>query len=440
MKDVDSRDQLISALNKFIDSLSPDNLKKLEEEIRHDEKIGYSKFVSLYSGRSSIDELEDAELYWLIFAVSKVSKRAGKPEDYFENAEIKNYKYYLPEKDKALERPLVFKNAVRLANNQYMFPCSIKDIKRLKDANILQIVPELQRNSTKNKYNELKTKVNRQNAQQIADLIDKGEFFYNAVRFNLMDDGESDQPVYDEETLTLAIYDGTIIVPDGNHRTIGCELATSHLDDKFCVLFTFLNAEDTRSLLNQEWTTVPIPKKHKESMKQTYSNLIVDGIIRSADADPVYKKEIVRDGNETRAGHGFILYSELADAINIYYDANNLEPQQKRNELKDWLISFLNVLTENLFDDFKNYKKYRRKRWSICPMTIYFYIMISKVVRENKDGWKEEVKQIISSYDFSDEGIRKLFASNNKRNIYSYCKEQEAKICLMLNRKINSYT
>ena len=438
MKDIDSRDKLISALEEYLSNLSPERYKKLEEEIRHDEKIDHAKFIALYVKRMQVYELSDAELYWLTAAASRISNRVGKPEKYFEDGEIKNYKYYVPEDEKKVERPIVFKDAVMLAENQYMFPCSIREIKKLKEANILQIVPELQRNSTKNKYNELKTKVNRQNAQQIADLIDNGGFYYNSIRFNLMDDGESDNPVYDADRHTLTVYDGTIIVPDGNHRTIGCELASKHLDDKFCVLFTFLSAQDTKRLLNQEWTTVPIPKKHKDSMKQTNPNEIVDGIIRSADADPIYAKEIVRDGIETRYGHGFILYSDLADAINMYYDVDHLEPKAKRDELRDWLINFMNFLTELLLDDFKNYKKVRKEKWSVNPTAWYIFIMISEIVRDNRLEWRDEVRQIISGYDFSDQNIRQLFVSHNKRNIYAFCKEERARICSMIGRNNNS--
>lgn len=50
-----------------------------------------------------------------------------------------------------------------------------------------------------------------------------------------MDDGDSDIPVYDEEAKTLTVSNGIIIVPDGNHRTISCELANKHLDDCFGV-------------------------------------------------------------------------------------------------------------------------------------------------------------------------------------------------------------
>lgn len=438
MKNPDSKDKLISALETYFSGLSPDRYRKLEEEVIHDGKINHATLIGIYVKRVKIFELSDAELFWLITAVSRVTNRVGKPDQYYEQSEINSYKYYVPEKFGAVERPIVFKDVTILSENQYMFPLSIMEIKRLKEANVLHVVPELQRNSTKNKYNELQTKVNRQNAQQIADLIDSGSFYYNSIRFNLMDDGDSDNPVYDENKRTLTVYDGTIIVPDGNHRTIGCELATKHLNDKFCVLFTFLSAQDTKKLLNQEWTTVPIPKNHKESMKKTNPNEIVDGIIRSADADPIYSKEIVRDGLETRYGHGFILYSTLADAINRYYDVDNLEPKSKRDELRDWLINYLNFLTELLLDDFKNYKQIRRTKWSVNPTAFYIYIMISKIVRADKFEWRDEVRQIIAGYDFTNQDIKDLFVSHNKRKIYAFCKEEEVRICTMLNKKSNS--
>jgi len=437
VKEAGSRSQLISKLDKFIKNLSPDYDKKLEEEIRHDARIELGKFYSLRSGRASVEELSDPELFWLISAASRVSKRIGKPEDFFEDGEITRHKLFVPEDEKTVERPLVFKKAVELAKNQWMFPLSVREIQRLKAANILHVDPNLQRNTIRSRYDELQTKVNRKTAKQIADLIDEGKFFYNAIRFNLMDDGESDEPVYDESRMLLTIYDGTIIVPDGNHRTIGCELAKRHLEDQFCVLFTYLDARDSRTLLNQEWTTVPIPKKHKEAMKQTFSNEIVDGIIRSEMADTIYSRRISKDGYETKAGHGFILYTELANAINDYYDADNLEPKSKRDELRDWLISYLNFLTELLFDDFKNYVKSRKTRWIAQSSACRFYIMISKYVRDSED-WKEEVRKIIDSYDFNDSAIRDIFVSPNKRAIRSYIKEQEEKVCIMLNKKNNS--
>ena len=137
---------------------------------------------------------------------------------------------------------IVFKHVQKLADNQYMFPLSVGEIKKLKNANKLQIIPELQRNYKKDKYGELKTKVNKKSAREIANLINNGEFFYNGIRFNLMDDGEADPPVYNEDNETLTITSGTIIVPDGNHRSIACELSTKHQDDKFGIFFTYLTS------------------------------------------------------------------------------------------------------------------------------------------------------------------------------------------------------
>lgn len=178
MKASDSREHLITKIENLVLNSSPDKINKIEEEVRHDGKISLGSFLRIVSGRADLDELSDAELYWLTFAISKVSKNFGVPEDYFEDVEIQNYKYYDPQTDnnKKIGYPLVFRNVSKLADNQYMFPLSVREIKELKSANLLQIIPELQRNHKKDKYGDLKTKVNRQTAQQISNLINEEVF------------------------------------------------------------------------------------------------------------------------------------------------------------------------------------------------------------------------------------------------------------------------
>ena len=439
MKSSDSRECLIEKIESTISNASPDKINKIEEEVRHDEKISLGSFLKIVSGRSNLDELSDAELYWLSFAISKVFKHFGSPEDYFEDIEIKNYKYYDPKtnENNRVGYPLVFHNVSKLADNQYMFPLTVKEIKDLKAANILQIIPELQRNHKKDKYGDLKTKVNKQTAQQISSLINEGRFFYNGVRFNLMDDGESDLPIYDEETRTLTVTNGTIIVPDGNHRTISCELANKHLDDSFGVFFTFLSPNETRLLLNQEWTTVPIPKKHREAMKPTVANKIVDSIMRSRDADEIYVKGIVKDGMEIRSSNGFILYIELATEIQQYYDTEKLTFKAQQDELRDWLIDYMNYLTMLLQDDFTNYKKAKKTSWSVHYMAWYYYIMISKCIKGDSN-WREELREIIAGTDFSDQEIREAFSKNNRRKVYDFCREKEEQLCITLHKNMNS--
>lgn len=435
MKASDSREHLITKIENLVLNSSPDKINKIEEEVRHDGKISLGSFLRIVSGRADLDELSDAELYWLTFAISKVSKNFGVPEDYFEDVEIQNYKYYDPQTDnnKKIGYPLVFRNVSKLADNQYMFPLSVREIKELKSANLLQIIPELQRNHKKDKYGDLKTKVNRQTAQQISSLINEGSFFYNGIRFNLMDDGDSDIPVYDEEAKTLTVSNGIIIVPDGNHRTISCELANKHLDDCFGVFFTYFSPQKTRELLNQEWTTVPIPKRHREAMKPTVANKIVDSIMRSSDADKIYVKGIVKDGMELRANNGFILYIELATAISRYYDTDNLTFKAQQDELRDWLITYMNYLTMLLHDDFMNYKKAKRTSWSVHYMAWHYYIMISRYIKGD-DNWREELKRIIAETDFLDQEVREFFVKNNRRKVYEFCNEKEEQLCTTLNK------
>ena len=437
MKSFDSRECLIHDIEKYISSLSPKNMQKLEDEVIHDGKITYGNFMKIITGRQPLEESSDAELYWLLVAINRVSNKMPKPEEYFEELEIKNCKFYDTEKNKDLKYPLIFNDVVKLAENQYLFPCSVRDIKALKNANLLQIIPELQRNHKKDKYGDLKTKVNKSTVQRISSLINNGEFFYNGIRFNLMDDGESDAPIFDEDKRTLTVTNGVIIFPDGNHRAISCELANKHLDDKFGIFFTFLPATQTRLVINQEWTTVPIPKQHRDAMKPTVVNKIIDAIMRSADADEVYVKGIVKDGSELKANSGFILYIELANAISRYYDIDSRTLKADQDELRDWLITYMNYLTKLMYDDFSNFKKVKREKWSVHYMAWHYYIMISSVVKGSTD-WRNELKRIIEYTDFSDQSIRGFFVSNNRRKVYDFCKEKEEEICTMLDRKVLS--
>lgn len=432
MKSTDSRNQLIEKVKSFIMGISPAKTKELEEEIMHDNKITTGDFLKMLSGRYSLEDASDAELYWILNAASKVSKTVGKIEDYFEPAEIMNYKYYDPENDNnSYKNGIVFKHVQKLADNQYMFPLSVGEIKNLKNANKLQIIPELQRNYKKDKYGELKTKVNKKSAREIANLINNGEFFYNGIRFNLMDDGEADPPVYNEENETLTITSGTIIVPDGNHRSIACELSTKHQDDKFGIFFTYLTATDTRRILNQEWTTVPIPKRHKDAMKLTVQNKIVDSIMRSSDADELYVKNITKDGVELRRGSGFILYIEFAEAISRYYDVELLKTKADQDELRDWLITFMNYLTKIMYDDFSNFAKVKKTKWSVHYLAINYYIMISSILKGNPE-WREILTQIIANTDFTDNEIKKYCVDGNRRHFFQFCKEKEDAICTMI--------
>ena len=432
MKSADSRENLIEKIKSFLNNISPAKTKELETEIMHDAKIGMGDYLQLLSGRYPVEEMNDAQLFWVLSAISRISNRIGNVDDYFEPAEIGNYKFYDgSERKNKYNGTIIFENVQKLTENQYMFPLSVGDIKEMKEANRLQIVPELQRNYTKDKYGELKTKINKENAQEIANLIDNGEFFFNGIRFNLMDDGEADPPFFDEKNNTLTITSGTIIVPDGNHRSIACELATKHLDDKFGVFFTYLTATETRRVLNQEWTTVPIPKRHKEAMKLTIQNKIVDSIMRSHDADELYTKNIVKDSMELKRGNGFILYIEFADAISKYYDMGELKAKADQDELRDWLITFLNYLTKIMYNDFSNFKKIKKESWSVHYFSINYYIMLSSHLRGNLE-WRDWLAKAIRDTDFVNPTILKYCKSGNKRGFLKFCREKEDEICTML--------
>ena len=425
MKEQDSREKLIIILENYISRTRPQNKTAIEEELAHDGKFTNVIIYNIMSGRQDMAKLSNAELFWLASAIFRVNSRLGKIEDFFENEEINNYKYY-DSSEENIGYPLTFKNVCKLAKNQYMFPLTIQEIKDLKSSNILQIIPELQRNHKKDRYGDLKTRVDKNTATEIATLISTGNFFYNGIRFNLMDDGDAAPPEYDENAHTLKIESGTIIVPDGNHRTIGCELANEHLDDSFGVFFTYLPTPETRKLLNQEWTTVPIPKAHREAMRPTVANKIVEAILRSPDIDPIYKEAIVKEGVETVRNNGFIIFIDLANAIEKYYDTKSekFKTQADQDELKEWLISFMNAVAKFKYDDFANFTKVKRRTWSVSSYAWHYYICISKALYK-KEGWRDKLKKILDKTDFESAELRHLYNSGNKRAVNEWIKGKE---------------
>ena len=166
-------------------------------------------------------------------------------------------------------------------------------------------------------------------------------------------------------------------------------------------------------------------------MKLTVQNKIVDSIMRSSDADELYVKNITKDGVELRRGSGFILYIEFAEAISRYYDVELLKTKADQDELRDWLITFMNYLTKIMYDDFSNFVKVKKTKWSVHYLAINYYIMISSILKGNPE-WREILTQIIANTDFTDNEIKKYCVDGNRRHFFQFCKEKEDAICTMI--------
>lgn len=403
--------------------------EKIEKELTTSGKYSLIQYKNIEGGITPLSDLKEAELYWFIESASKYLDTVCAPDKYFEESEIQNAKFYVNEATPRIEFPIVFENVENLvpySGKQFGFFLSVKQLSLLKSSGFLEVIPELQRDSKKDKYGELKTKVNKTRARNIKNTIESGGYFYDQIKINLMND-ESANFEYDPEKRTLTIFSGTMIIPDGNHRTIGCELtnlSNTNSENKYSIAFTFLTPMETKELLAQTWNMEPISNRQKQSMKITNSNMVLDAILRNPDADPIYVKSVVRGEQGTHLQNGFILYDVLSKAIDKYYNTDTIETQDERREVVQWLIQFLNRLTSILVADFKNYQVVSKNRWSVDGYAFVGYIMLSKHL-QGQDDWREKLKSIIDSIDFSKENspLVKRTAKNNFKTTENFFEE-----------------
>lgn len=376
-------------------------IAKIREELCVVGKFTVLDFNNILVEELPLENLEDAELYWIVEVASKYIDAIKAPDNYFEEAEIERFKYHIRHDDSKVSFPLEFDDAVKLAENQYAFPYSIGDIAKLKYNGLLEIVPDLQREGKKDKYGDIKVYTNPRRVKELTELYENREFSYNGIRFNLMDDGEAEFE-YDSENKKIIINKGTIIIPDGNHRALATELVNpskSCVDDKFMIFFTFFSTPKVKQTIAQEWNVQPVNKAHKEFMKTSNANKVVDAIKRNPNSDPLYTKRIVTTGREVQNGDGFIIYDILSKSVDRHYNCSLIETQDEILEIAEWLSIYLNRLTTVLLNDFKNFQIVKKNRWSINPYAFSGYILLSKYLK-GRENWRDELKQIINSIDF----------------------------------------
>lgn len=411
---------------KILQTANFSAIDNIQREIVGVGKFSVVEFNNIKSGQIKLKDLEDAELYWILESAHNYINAIKAPEYYFEDAEIERYKFYEREDDAKIEYPLIFSNVTKLTKNQYAFPCSVGEIARLKYNNILVIRPELQREGRKDKYGYVKINTNPKRVRELCKLYEEKEYAFNGIRFNLMDDGESEFE-YDEDERKIIINKGTIIIPDGNHRALATELVDpqkSCIEDNFIIFFTFFNVSKVKQTISQEWNVQPVNKRKISAMKDSRSNKIVESLKRNPTTDTIYSNKIVDTGREIQCDDGFILYDVLSGAIDKYYSAEELETQDEIAEVAEWLSIFLNRLTALLLDDFKNYKTIKRTKWSVDPYAFVGYIMLSKHLYK-QEGWRDKLKIIIESIDFNNDNspLINRTAKSKEKTIENYFKE-----------------
>lgn len=379
----------------------------------------------------TLDELPDQELLWIVNALHK-HLPSVKAETYFTEHEIKGFKTYHRKEDENISQLYILRNAFQLAENQWTCVASIEQLALMRKYNILRIDPNFQREinmrrKTRGETDEIlrKIKVNPSRIKEIKTALKNGDYYFNTIRINLMNDGESSLDLSQlDDGIIILPKNGDYIIPDGNHRSIADEQVYfdhPELHDKFRnqyfnIILTFYSPADVRKLISQEWNVEPVTKRHIESMKVNYTNLIIDMIKNNPDAERIYADSIVTTGNEVLARGGFILYDLLATAIKMCYNSDKFQLQSQSKEVATWLVEYFNYISTLLLDDMIGFKNERYhspyKKWSVLPVAWTGYVYLSSVLRYTPN-WKVITKHIINTTNWD---YQYYIQSNIKKN------------------------
>jgi len=408
-----NREKLFNIIERKIINGTSDLQDYIRSQVVADGRLPNHIFDKVLKKSIPLDFFQDSVIFWFAEALEKFDNKLCKTSDYFEEIEILNAKMYVyPEEN--INDYLVFKNAVKLSSNpeQYLCTASVKQLGILRQNDITKVSTDAQRDShvIRFKGEELRIiKINKKRVKEISDKITEGAYYFNDIRLNVVKESNGLPSInYDEKKRIITIdKDSLVIIPDGNHRDIACADSLTMHPDKIhyyeTILFPVLITNETiagcRKIVDQEWNREPVSTHQVKSMKRTEANQIIEMIIASDTADPLYSKKIVRSKKEIDLKNGFMLVHVLSDAIEMFYDRNNLKSMVERQNLKDWIEKVFNEIAYIFQYDFKNYATVKNFKWNVLPSAGYLYIALTSMLKGD-ENWKEHLKKILDSVEW----------------------------------------
>lgn len=362
-------------------------------------KMSNSTVINLMSGRINIESLDTSALIWIYDAIRKYKSDLPDKKRYFEEIEINKAE---TEREQAIQSqfPLIF-DAVQLKpKDDFSFALNIKTINEFQKSGIIQIDANMQRESEILIYNgQLISHVfyDDTKAREICELLIKRDYSPDPIRWNLIKDDDA-KYIYDAETKKLIIYDGTIVLLDGQHRTRAIEYALIQepsLEYYFPIIFSIATVKKAQGIIAQHEKLQPINKNLIKTYQQSAANDIIRKLEINEDISSIYKFTDTIQAITAKAG--FILNGDLIDAVNKYYKVSDYSLKEQ-NELTKWLVDFFMEIAYEMDEDFKNFRNIDDK-WNVNRHIFPAYIWLSCVLKDDKN-WKTELNKLLTNVDF----------------------------------------
>lgn len=316
--------------------------------------------------------------------------------EYFTEKEIRD-----AEKIKAKKRlsnfPLVFENVIQLDKSSYLLNLSIQDIVSLHNNGIIQIVPDMQRESVSFKYkDEIVSHVayNDDVAREISKHILNGTYYSSTLRWHLvLSNAIQTEFGYDEENSRFFIQEGFIAEIDGQHRSAAMSYAlleNPNIGQKFPIILSVGLPNIAQYIINQDEKRQPISKEHLKTFAYSKANSIVYQL--STDPSLLEYFSFVSTEDQAISKSNNINKNELAEVLDVIYKVeqnNPIENLEITNEIKTGLYYLSEVLKTN--SDIT-----QTNGW----MYVYFIVVktiINHFGKLNADTWNNIVASVFQN-------------------------------------------
>jgi len=319
--------------------------------------------------------MEDA-LEVLLYAIASFVLSDTSIKTYFTPREIKEYSKYKYETS-SIKFPYTFESLMVeiKPDEQYIGRISVKELMKLRDAQIINYNVNTQRTMTLKRgkdYEYYQVTLNRKAIDQMMDLYRNGDFIPNTLTFNLSPETDF---TYKDGKLTIN-DEVPFDILDGYHRYIAFS-NLYNIDDTFDypmeIRIMFANEENARQFIYQEDQKTPLSKVDSSAMNKNDVGVKVCRLVKS------------KLGNDIINQDGIINEALLVRLIDLLYVKDN--KAYKRSQL----VSVSNEIISTIEGVNLDVPDLLDERWSI-EFTIMFLALANKLQLKGKELYNKTIK------------------------------------------------
>lgn len=359
---IHNREELNKALQTIFQTNDAVLRSGAAQKLYENKGISQIEVFNIWGGNTAIEDAPDELVCALAQFLHPHNKRLLQGWDTLFTDEVKN-KSFKQKTDDEKTYPIIIKNAVLINHNHYLASIHISQLFKLQHQGLLRREADTQRETITKVVNGVKISyinVDYDQVFQIAKALKERKYFPDELKINIIDNGNA-LFEYDDNKKELIIRAGDLSVVDGNHRLLAIEAAMGEdptIDLSFPVSITYYPIWKSQEMLIQQEKKRPINKALIKTFANTQENAVVAEIYRNNLLMPGL--EITKEEYAAYNGYAHILYSDLADAVNLSY--SQTEIAMKKDEVVENVVKAINLFAMNKSHFFFNESGSIRRR------------------------------------------------------------------------------